>query len=152
MENVRAGIFIEYYFEVFGTNPARIRHYGRMKIELTRFRVRENAQNIVDEWMRFLNSNADAVRETLEPEQMYVETIFSETIDGVDYLYWYSVQGEDGSGVEQSDHWLDEKHMQFWRACIDDTLPAEDLTPRVTMIPERVEAAMKPLTTSAEKK
>lgn len=101
--------------------------------------------------MQFLNSNAAAVRETLEPEQMYVETIFSETIDGVDYLYWYSVQGEDGAGVEQSDHWLDEKHIQFWRACIDDTFPAEDLTPRITMIPERVEAAMKPLTTSAEK-
>lgn len=47
-----------------------------MKIELTRFRVRENAQSIVDEWMQFLNSNAAAVRETLEPEQMYVETIF----------------------------------------------------------------------------
>lgn len=122
-----------------------------MKIELTRFRVRENAQSIVDEWMQFLNSNAAAVRETLKPEQMYVETIFSETIDGVDYLYWYSVQGEDGAGVAQSDHWLDEKHIQFWRACIDDTFPAEDLTPRITMIPERVEAAMKPLTTSAEK-
>ncbi|GAA5226973.1 DUF6176 family protein [Paeniglutamicibacter antarcticus] len=121
-----------------------------MRIELTRFRVREGARSNVDEWMQFLNANVDAVRETLEPEQMYVETIFSETIDGIDFLYWYSVQGEDGSGVEQSKHWLDEKHVQFWRACIDDSFPAEDLTPRVTMIPERVEASMKPLTTSAE--
>ncbi len=121
-----------------------------MKIELTRFRVRENAQSSVDEWMQFLNSNAAAVRETLEPEQMDVETIFSETIGGIGYLYWYNVQDEDGSGVEQSEHWLDEKHVQFWSACMDDTFPGEDLTPRVTMIPERVEAAMKPLTTSAE--
>ena len=73
--------------------------------------------------MQFLNSNASAVRETLEPEQMYVETIFSETIDGNDYLYWYSVQGEGSSGVERSEHWLDEKHMRFWHACIDDTFP-----------------------------
>ena len=102
--------------------------------------------------MQLLNSNAAAVRETLEPEQMYVETIFSETIDGVDYLYWYSFQGEDGAGVAQSDHWLDEKHIQFWRACIDDTFPAEDLTPRITMIPERVEASMKPLMPKAESK
>ena len=121
-----------------------------MKIELTRFRVRENTQSIVDEWMQFLTANAAAVRETLEPEQMYVETIFSETIDGIDYLYWYSVQGEEGSGVEQSEHWLDEKHMQYWRACIDGSFPAEDLTPRVTMIPERVEAAMTPLATLDE--
>lgn len=116
-----------------------------MRIELTRFRVREGARSNVDDWMRFLNENADAVRETLEPERMYVETIFSETINGIDYLYWYSVQGEDGASVEQSEHWLDEKHMEFWRACIDDSYPAEDLTPRATMIPERVEHAMKPL-------
>jgi len=102
--------------------------------------------------MQLLNSNAAAVRETLEPEQMYVETIFSETINGNDYVFWYSVQGEDGSGVVQSDHWLDEKHLQFWRACIDDTFLAEDLTPRVTMIPERVEASMKPLMPKAESK
>jgi hypothetical protein len=100
--------------------------------------------------MQFLSTNAAAVRETLEPEQMYVETIFSETIDGIDYLYWYGVQGEDGFGVEQSEHWLDEMHRQYWRACIDDSFPAEDLTPRVTMIPERVEAAMKPLATIGE--
>lgn len=57
-----------------------------MKTELTRFRVRENAQSSVEEWMEFLNANAAAVRETLEPEQMYVETIFSETIDGMGWL------------------------------------------------------------------
>ncbi len=116
-----------------------------MRIELTRFRVRAGARARVDEWMQFLNSNAVAVRETLETEQMYVETILSETVSGIDYLYWYSIQGEDGSGVETSEHWLDEKHVEFWRACIDDTYPPEDLTPRVSMIPERVEAAMKPL-------
>lgn len=116
-----------------------------MRIELTRFRVREGAQALVDEWLQFLLDNAAAVRETLEPEQMYVETIFSEIVDGVGYLYWYSVQGEAGSDVEQSDHWLDEKHKDYWHACIDDAFPPEDLSPRVTMIPERVAAAMKPL-------
>lgn len=58
-----------------------------------------SARACIDEWMRFLNDNADAVRETLEPEQMCVETIFCETVDGVDYLYWYSVPGEDGTGT-----------------------------------------------------
>lgn len=115
-----------------------------MKIELTRFRVRAGARARVDEWMRFLNENAPAVRETLEPEQMYVETIFSETVDGVDYLYWYSVQGEDGNTVEHSEHWLDAKHLEFWRACVDDAFGGEDLTPRAMMMPERVEESMKP--------
>lgn len=95
--------------------------------------------------MRFLNDNMDAVRETLEPEQTYVETIFAETIDGVDYLYWYSIQGEDGSTLDQSEHWLDAMHIEFWRECIDEDFPPQHLKPRVLMIPERVQASMKPL-------
>ena len=27
---------------------------------------------------------------------MYVETIFREELEGYEYLYWYSVQGENG--------------------------------------------------------
>lgn len=61
-----------------------------MKIELTRFRVLPGKISVVNEWLDFLNSNMPAVLETLEGEKMYVETIFSETLDGVDYLYWYS--------------------------------------------------------------
>ncbi|WEG10007.1 DUF6176 family protein [Microbacterium horticulturae] len=116
-----------------------------MRIELTRFRVRAGAGERVDEWLRFLNENREAVRETLEPEQMYVETIFAETIDGIDYMYWYSVQGDDPASVHDSTHWLDEKHLAYWRDCIDDAYPPEELTPRVMMMPERVEASMRPL-------
>jgi hypothetical protein len=116
-----------------------------MRVELTRLRVAAGAAAKVDEWMAFLAANTEAVRETLEPEQMYVETIFSETVDGVDYLYWYSVQGEADVDVAESTHWLDEKHVEFWRACIDDGYPPEDLTPRVLMMPERVTASMTPL-------
>lgn len=116
-----------------------------MRIELTRFRVREGKRSRVGAWMRLLTENPDAFRETLEPEQMYVETIFSETIDGVDYLYWYSVQGDGGQeDVNESSHWLDEKHVEFWNECIDPTFPGEDLTPVVHMVPERVAAAMTP--------
>jgi hypothetical protein len=122
-----------------------------MRIELTRFRVREGKAERVDEWMEFLNDHPDALRETLEPEHMYVETIFSESIDGVDYLYWYSVQGEEGrADVTESHHWLDEKHVEFWQECIDDSYPGQDLTSRVFMLPERVAASMKPRTMDSQ--
>lgn len=116
-----------------------------MRVELTRFRVRDGARAAVNEWMSFLDAHMDAVRETLEPEQMYVETIFSETIDGVDYLYWYSVQGDAGASIEASEHWLDARHVEFWQACIDPNYPGVELTPRVLMLPERVLASMTPL-------
>lgn len=115
-----------------------------MIVEMTRFRVRPGAEERAAEWMNFLRSNPEAFRETLEPEQMYVETIFSEVLDSVMYLYWYSVQGEGRRSVLESEHWLDAKHLEFWRECIDPESPPQELTPQVHMAPERVEAAMRP--------
>lgn len=42
----------------------------------------------------FLNDNMREVLVTLEGKRMCVESIFTECIDGVDYLYWYTVQGQ----------------------------------------------------------
>jgi len=109
-----------------------------MNIELSRFRVRPGQMPVVEEWLAFLKQNMDAVLQTLDGENMLVETIFSEHLDGADYLYWFSIQGEGGVDVRESKHWVDEKHLEYWRACIDDSYTHVDLTPRVTMIPERV--------------
>lgn len=116
-----------------------------MRVELTRFRVQTGKQAKVAEWMEFLRSHMDAVRETLEPEQMYVESIFSETLDGVDYLYWHSVQGEGGTELHESSHWLDAKHSEFWQSCIDPAFTPVDLTAQVTMMPACVLDSMRPL-------
>lgn len=109
-----------------------------MNIELSRFRVRPGQMPLVDEWLDFLNRNMDAVLQTLDGENMLVETIFSEHLDGADYLYWFSIQGEGGLDVRESRHWVDRKHLEYWRACIDDSYTHVDLAPRVTMIPARV--------------
>ncbi|MCC9196812.1 DUF6176 family protein [Arthrobacter sp. zg-Y820] len=116
-----------------------------MRVELTRFRVQAGKQDEVAEWMEFLRSHMEAVQETLEPEQMYVETIFSETLDGIDYLYWYSVRGEGGTDLYESSHWLDAKHIEFWKSCIDPAFTPVDLTAQVTMMPARVIDSMHPL-------
>ena len=70
-----------------------------MQVELTRFRVRKGQEERAVEWMRFLRQNMDAVEQTLAPEKMYVETIFSEVRDEHMYLYWYSVQGQGSQPV-----------------------------------------------------
>ncbi|MFJ3065989.1 DUF6176 family protein [Rothia terrae] len=116
-----------------------------MKFELMRFRVLAGKETRVQEWMEFLNANMPAVEETLEPEQMYVESIFAEQIDGVYYLYWYSVQGDNPQSVHDSEYWLDHKHLEFWRECIDPNYPGVKLTPKVLMLPQRVLESMKPL-------
>ncbi|MFE5430659.1 DUF6176 family protein [Peribacillus simplex] len=115
-----------------------------MNVELTRFRVKEGKSEIVDEWLKFLNDNMKDVLITLEGERMYVETIFRENLDGNEYLYWYSVQGEGGQNVEESKHWIDKKHLEYWEECIDSSFRPVDLNTEVVMIPEKVREIMKP--------
>ncbi|WP_150284570.1 DUF6176 family protein [Rummeliibacillus sp. TYF-LIM-RU47] len=113
-----------------------------MNIELTRFKVKEGKTEVVDEWLKFLNENMKDVLVTLEGERMYVETIFRETLHGDEYLYWYSVQGEGGQDVDESEHWIDKKHLQYWDECIDTNFKPVDLTTEVVMIPEKIRSVM----------
>lgn len=79
---------------------------------------------------------------TLEGEKMYVETIFREHINGEEYLYWYSVQGLGGQEVQDSNHWIDKKHIEYWEECIDETFKPVDLKTEVVMIPEKIRKSM----------
>ena len=89
-----------------------------MNIELSRFRVRKGKSEVVDKWMNFLNENMEEVLLTLDGEKMYVETIFREKCDDEEYLYWYSIQGENGIRVEESDSWIDKKKRRNTRTII----------------------------------
>ncbi len=114
-----------------------------MNVELTRFKVKAGKSEAVDEWLKFLKDNIEDVLLTLEGEKMYVETIFRESLNGNEYLYWYSVQGTDGQDVEESDHWLDKKHLEYWEECIDKSFSPVDLSTEVVMIPKRVKEVMR---------
>lgn len=74
---------------------------------------------------------------------MYVETIFREELNGEEYLYWYSVQGEGGESVDTSDHEIDKKHLEYWKECIDGSFGSKDLTTEVVMIPKKIQEVMK---------
>jgi len=113
-----------------------------MKIECTRFRVKQGKTEKVNEWLAFLNENMEDVLVTLEGEKMYVETIFREVLNGEEYLYWYAVQGTGGMDVDESEHWIDKKHIEYWDECIDETFKPVDLKTEVVMIPEKVRNSM----------
>ncbi|WP_440898092.1 DUF6176 family protein [Amphibacillus sp. Q70] len=113
-----------------------------MQVELTRFRVKKGKTARVDEWLKFLNDNMQETLLTLEQEKMFVETIFREEIQGQEFLYWYSVQNPDGINVEDSDSWIDKKHLEYWKECIDPNYKPVDLITEVVMIPEKVREHM----------
>ena len=113
-----------------------------MRTELTRFRVIDGKSDIVDEWMAFLRDNMKDVLLTLDAEKMYVETIFREKNEDGEFLYWYSVQGENGQDIRESESWIDKKHLEYWDLCIDPKTRSVDMTTEVVMIPERIAALM----------
>ena len=113
-----------------------------LNIELTRYKVKEGKSAKVDEWLCFLNNHMEDVLVTLDAEKMYVETIFRETIDGNEYLYWYSVRGDEGLDVEESTHWVDLNHLEYWDECIDASFGSVDLKTEVVMIPKKVRASI----------
>src|SRR5690625_4553348 len=116
---------------------------AHMRVELTRFRVRPGKSEAVDDWMAFLNANLPAVLETLDGEKMYVETIFREHLNGDEYLHWFSVQGEGGIMSNQAEHWLDKKHLEFWRECIDPDFPGQDLKVEAVFVPDHIRNVMR---------
>ena len=113
-----------------------------MEVELTRYRVKPGKSSKVEEWLNFLNENMEDVLVTLEGEKMYVETIFHELLNGEEFLYWYSVQGNGGENVDDSAHWIDLKHLEYWDECIDKQFGSVDLNTKVVMIPKQVRASM----------
>lgn len=89
-----------------------------LQTELTRFKVKVGKTAIVDEWMSFLNEHMEETLLTLENEKMFVETIFREQLNGEEFLYWYSIQGEGGTPVENFESWIDKKHLEYWDECM----------------------------------
>ena len=66
-----------------------------------------------------------------------------EQLNGEEFLYWYSTQGEGGIPVENSNSWIDKKHLEYWDECIDSTYKPIDLATEVVMIPEKIRSNMK---------
>ena len=109
-----------------------------INVELTRFKVKPGKKETVDQWMKLLNDYMSSVLLTLRDEKMYVETIFREEIDGSEYLYWYSIQGDGGIEIHESNHEIDKKHLEFWEECIDPSFRPVDLKTEVVMIQEKI--------------
>lgn len=113
-----------------------------LKVELYRFKVKEGKSKIVDEWLQFLNDHMEDTLLTLENEKMYVESIHREIIGGVEFLYWYSVQGTGGKTVFESESYIDIKHLEYWDECIDEEFKDNCIDTKVVMIPHKIREAM----------
>lgn len=113
-----------------------------LHVELERFRVKSGKEETAREWMVFLNHHLAEVVKTLPNEKMYVESIFEESFEGTMYLYWVSYQGMSASEVEFSDDYVDQKHLDYWKECIDPTYGEHLLKTNVVMIQDKIKKEM----------
>lgn len=117
----------------------------KLNTELTRLKIKEGKNQKVEEWMDMLRDNLPATLATLEGEKMYVEAIFSDFEEG--FMYWFSVQGEGGIDVHDSDHDVDKKHIEFAHECIDDKHPnfKKDMKLELSMLLPKINSFIKDL-------
>ncbi|WP_125703453.1 DUF6176 family protein [Lacticaseibacillus daqingensis] len=99
-----------------------------MTIELEGFAVYPDQIAKAHEWMAFLRTNQAAVDRTLGPEHLQSESLFSATIGGRFYLFWYSEQTAPGQNVAASTDPIDVQHVAYWQACIDESVPPLQFT------------------------
>ncbi len=108
-------------------------------VELSRCKVLPGASAEADTWMRMLDDRVDECVATLDRERMAIEIVFRLKEDGEDHLFWVSVHGEHGGGLDLSIP-IDRDHdAQARRTKQPGWVEAE---PQVLMLPEPVRAAV----------
>jgi hypothetical protein len=115
---------------------------ANMRVELSRFKVKPGKSTRVDEWRRMLNDRMSEIIPILDREEMKLEVIFREVIGEEEYLYWFTVQGEEGEPVQTSPHDVDKKHIAFHEECIEHEYGMRDAQAQAIMVPEVVARSM----------
>jgi len=80
-------------------NPASIP--DGLKVRLLRARVLPGAGAEADRWMAMLNERLDECVATLDRERMAVEIVLRLREGGDDYLFWVTVKGASGAGLDE---------------------------------------------------
>ncbi len=108
-------------------------------LELSRGTVRPGASAEADRWMAMLNDRVDECVATLDRERMAVEIVFRLREDGRDSLYWVTIKGAGGSGLDLANP-IDRDHeAQARRTKEPGWVEAE---PQVLLLPDPVRRAV----------
>ena len=108
-------------------------------LELSRGTVRPGAAAEADRWMAMLNDRLDEAVATLDRERMAIEIAFRLREGDDEYLYWVSVRGAHGAGLDPQTP-IDRDHeAQARRTKEPGWVEAE---PQVLLLPDPVRRAV----------
>src|SRR6266700_3879486 len=82
-----------------------------MTVELSRGTVLPGRSDQADRWMAMLRERHAECVASLDRERMSVEVVFrSKEPDGTEHLWWFSLKGDQGAGLEDSPFPIDADH------------------------------------------
>ncbi|HEX3335845.1 MAG TPA: DUF6176 family protein [Jatrophihabitans sp.] len=110
-----------------------------LHVELSRGQVKPGQSQEADRWVQMLNDRADECVATLDAERMAIEIVFRLQEDGADYLYWVSVYGEGGRGLDLSIP-IDRDHDAMGRRVKEPGWVEAE--PQVLLLPEPIRRAV----------
>ena len=121
------------------TDPTPASIPAGLVVELSRAKVKPGQSEEADRWMRMLNDRLDECVATLDREKMAIEIIFRLKENDDDYLFWVSVRGEGGAGLDPSLA-IDRDHQEIGgRVKAPGWVEAE---PQLLLLPAPVKAAV----------
>lgn len=105
-----------------------------MRMELSRSRLLPGAQAETERWMEMLHERYEECLDTLSAERMAFEATFRHTdSDGTEWIYHFSLYGEDSAGMDLSNP-VDQEHLAYAKRCKepgwDELRPVLMLAPR----------------------
>ncbi|RFZ95614.1 hypothetical protein D0C36_08885 [Mucilaginibacter conchicola] len=119
-----AGIFIGIAFTICGVAFANKQHQTpiteselRYPVKATLYRFKLNKENIATyhEWVQWHHDEYGPMIKTLERERMYFESVFRDTVNTPDEIYWLSINGEGGETSNTSTLEIDKKHNEYMK-------------------------------------
>ena len=110
-----------------------------LHVELSRARVKPGQSEEADRWMQMLNDREQECVASLDRERMAVEFIYRLREGGEEYLFWVSIFGEGGGGLDLSNS-LDNDHAEMSRRVKQPGWTEAE--PQMLIMPEPVRAAV----------
>lgn len=108
-------------------------------VELSRSKILPGKEQEADRWMAMINERYAECVESLDRERMAVECAFRFREVGQEYIYWMSIYGEDGSGLDLSNP-LDRELQDQATLCKEPGWV--DAEPQFLLLPDPVKKAL----------
>jgi len=80
---------------------------------LYRFKIKKGQLKTYRDWIDWHSREKGPINATMERENMYVESVFRDTINEPDFFYWLSFNGTGGESYTTSNMSVDKKHEAY---------------------------------------